>query len=71
MRSIWMSEYTLTKRHLGLILLAAGLLFVMGMVILELVKRDGFGTVQKLGVAGGIASLLVGLSLLPLGDRPA
>lgn len=71
MRSIWTSDYVLTKRHLGLILLAAGLFFVTGMVILELVKSDGFGTVQKLSVMIGIASVLIGLSLLPLGNHPA
>ena len=30
-----------------------------------------FGPSQQLGVAGAVVLVLVGLSLLPLGDRPA
>ena len=66
-------DFTLTKRHLGAILVLAGLILLAGMFVIEVVKRqpDGIGTVQKLGILAGVTGVAVGLTLLPLGDRPA
>lgn len=70
---IFSAEFTLTKRHLGLLLLAGGLVLIVGMVAAEWLdsQSGGFGTVQKLGLLAGIAATLIGLSLLPLGSQPA
>lgn len=70
----WFSiEFTLTKRHLGLILIAGGVLAAAGMIAAEVFDAEsgGFGALQKMGVAVGAAVVLVGLTLLPLGSRPA
>jgi hypothetical protein len=71
MRHILSLEFTLTKRHLGLILLAAGLLMILATVAAEWLRPGGFGTVQKMGAAVGVMSTLVGITLLPLGNQPA
>lgn len=72
-KAFFSPDFTLTKRHLGVILLAAGLVLSSGMVLVEALKSqsDGIGTVQKLGLLVGAASIIVGLTLIPLGNRPA
>jgi len=70
MRQIFSNEFTLTKRHLGLLFLAAGLLVLASVLTAEWLHAGGFGTVQKMGALLGAASLLIGLTLLPLGDQP-
>jgi hypothetical protein len=73
LRQFLSDEFTLTKRHLGLILLAAGIVALVGAVAVEIVHSGPvrFGTVQKLVMLVGAISLVIGLTLLPLGDRPA
>jgi hypothetical protein len=73
LKRVFSPDFTLTKRHLGVILLAAGLVLVAGMFVVDAVKSqsDGIGTVQKLGILVGVTSVVVGLTLLPLGNRPA
>jgi hypothetical protein len=67
------TDFTLTKRHLGLILMAAGLGLVVIMLAAEWLdsQSGGFGTLQKMGVMVGALSLIAGCTLLPLGNRPA
>ncbi len=68
----WLSnDFTLTKRHLGLILLAAGVILLAAGGIAQIVGTGGVGTVQKMVLSGGVLSILVGLTLLPLRDQPA
>jgi Na+/H+ antiporter NhaA len=73
LKTFFSPDFTLTKRHLGVILLGAGLALFAGMFVVEAVRSqsDGIGTVQKLGILVGAMSIVVGLSLLPLGRRPA
>ncbi len=61
----------MTKKHLGLLFCAGALLGVAGILVLDLIRHKGITTIQLIGIAGCIAALLVGLSLLPLGDDPA
>ncbi len=63
-----------TKRQLGLLLLAGGLgTLVVGLGI-DLIRSghwQGLGPYQQVGIAIGAVLSLVGLSLLPFGNRPA
>jgi hypothetical protein len=66
-------DFSLTKRHLGVALLAAGVIVLAGMGAAEVlsVTSAGIGTMEKLGIAAGVLSTMIGLTLIPLGDRPA
>lgn len=70
----WLDDdFTLTKRQLGGALIAAGALAIVAMLAAEALDPDsgGFGLVQRAGTSLGVLSALLGLTLLPLGDRPA
>lgn len=70
----WLDDdFTITKRQLGALLIAAGLLVVAAMLAAEVLDTEsgGFGLAQRAGTALGALALLLGLTLLPLGDRPA
>lgn len=63
-----------TKRQLGLlfILLGVGAAAAMfGMDVLGAGQFQGIGPAQRRALLAAGAAVLVGLSLLPLGDRPA
>jgi len=62
-----------TKRQLGYILVAAGVLFIAVAFAANWIgARDaGFGPLQKTGLAIGSGLTLAALPLLRLGDRPA
>ncbi len=64
----------MTKRQLGLGIAALAIVGAVGIIAVDLVGAgdfQGIGPAQRLALlaAGGV--LLVGLSLIPLGDRPA
>ncbi len=63
----------ITKRQLGLAFLGTGLLGGAGILVLNVVRshNQGVGPAQILGIAGCFVLVLVGLTLFPLGDRPA
>ncbi len=64
----------ITKRQLGLLLLAGGLGTMILALAADIVRHgqwQGFGPYQQVGVAAGIVMTLLGLSLVPLGNRPA
>ncbi|WP_119072328.1 hypothetical protein [Aggregatilinea lenta] len=73
MRDLLRDDFTFTKRHLGLILTAIGPVLIAAMLAAEWLDADsgGFGLAQRAGVILGAAALLVGLSLIPLGNQPA
>ncbi len=63
-----------TKRQLGIVAIALGLLAVLGTVAVDFVgagKWGGFGPLQRIGIGFGIAASIVGFILVRLGDRPA
>lgn len=66
-------DFTMTKRQLGWLFLAVGCLILAGVVAAEIINTatNDFGTVQKLATLLGVLSVLAGVTLLPLGDRPA
>lgn len=62
-----------TKRQLGFIFIAIGVLVITGVFAANLIgARDaGFGPLQKIGVAIGTAIILMAIPLIKLGNRPA
>lgn len=64
----------ISKRQLGIALLAAGALAVVAVLAIDLIgagEFNGIGPAQKAALAAGGLIALLGLSLIPLGDRPA
>lgn len=66
-------NYQITKRQLGLAFLILGILGFIGLLALNIIrhKPEGIGPTQQLALAGFIGLALLGLSLIPFGDRPA
>jgi len=63
-----------TKRQLGIIVIALGLLVILGVTAVDFVgagKWGGFGPLQLTGIGLGTAAIAVGCILVRLGDRPA
>jgi hypothetical protein len=67
------ADLIITKRMLGALLIACGALAFIGISLLDALRGTlgDFGSAQLLALAGSLGMCLVGLSLLPLGDRPA
>jgi hypothetical protein len=68
------SHFTLTKRHLGLILLFGGVLgfvAILGIDILDMGREGGIGPAQRLALGLCIFGPAIGLTLIPLGKQPA
>lgn len=64
----------ITKRQLGLILAGLGIAAIVGSLLMDLVgagQFQGIGPAQQRILLVAALAILVGLSLLPLGDRPA
>lgn len=64
----------MTKRQLGLTFMALGVLGVVGLFGVDLLgagQFNGIGPAQRLGLLVAGAVILLGLTLLPLGDKPA
>ncbi len=67
------TDLIITKRMLGALLIALGALAFIGIILLDALRGTlgDFGPAQLLALVGSLGVCLVGLSLLPLGDRPA
>lgn len=64
----------MTKKQLGVAFILLGLTAAVALLVVDLIDAgnfQGIGPAQRLGLAGAGILLLVGLSLIPLGDRPA
>ena len=64
----------LTKRQLGWLIVATGALLAvasLGAFVFGLGSFGGFGPAQQQALGLGALLILFGLSLVPLGDRPA
>jgi len=68
------NQFTLTKRHLGLLLLLGGIFgfaAILGIDILDVGREGGIGPAQRIALDGCVLMALVGITLIPLGDQPA
>lgn len=64
----------ITKRQLGIIFILLGTLAIVGMFAADLLgagQFQGVGPSQRLALLAAGAAILIGVTLLPLGDRPA
>ncbi len=64
----------MTKKQLGHSFIFLGIFLILALFGIDLLgagKFQGIGPAQKLALTGAGAIILVGLSLLPRGDRPA
>ena len=64
----------ITKRQLGIVVIAFGLLVVLGTIGIDLIgagQWGGFGPLQWIGAGLGSAGLVTGFILIRLGNRPA
>jgi len=64
----------LTKRHLAWLFVIAGAglaLLALSADLLKAGRFEGFGPLQWQGLGAGVLLVLFGLSLFPLGQRPA
>ncbi len=64
----------MTKRQLGILFTTLGLLAIVALFAADLVgasQFEGIGPMQRIALAATLLLTLVGLTLLPLGDRPA
>ncbi|TET54145.1 MAG: hypothetical protein E3J64_02395 [Anaerolineales bacterium] len=67
-------NHMVTKRQLGIVVVVAVLLLMLGIVAVDLFeagKWGGFGPLQRIGVGLGVAGFAVGAILIRIGDRPA
>ncbi len=63
-----------TKRQLGIILVGSGIIGAVAILAVDVIGAgdfQGLGPAQRLALLGAGIVVLVGLSLLPLGDKPA
>ncbi len=64
----------MTKKQLGFVLIALGMSGMLGMFVMDLAgagQFQGIGPAQRIAMIGAGFVIIVGLSLLPLGDKPA
>jgi len=68
------NHFTLTKRHLGILLLAGGILAfvaIIGIDVLDIGREGGIGPAQQVALGVSLLLALLGLTLIPLGNTPA
>lgn len=68
------NDFTISKRLLGLCMIAAGALgfaAVIAIDLLDLGREGGIGPTQRIALGGCIVLIIVGVTLLPLGRQPA
>lgn len=66
------NDWIITKRHLGIALTATGIMAFLAVLVLDVLRGEAdFGPTQQLALVGCVGLALLGLTLLPGGDRPA
>ncbi len=68
------SENPITKRQLGIALAiigALGIVAILAIDLLQIGKQGGIGPAQAFALLITTLTLIIGLTLIPLGDAPA
>jgi hypothetical protein len=71
---IFSHAFTVSKRLLGILLLLCSLAAIAGVLaidVLDPTREGGIGPAQQMALLAAGLGALVGLSLIPLGARPA
>lgn len=66
--------FTLTKRHLGWLLLIGGILAFIAIISIDIFnvgREGGIGPAQQVALGVSAVVALIGLTLIPLGNTPA
>ena len=74
LRTFFSRDYTFSKRLLGILFIAIGVLGFLGVYGIDLLdagREGGIGPVQQIALGGSLLLALLGLTLLPLGRQPA
>jgi hypothetical protein len=64
----------MSKRQLGILFIGVGVLAILGMFGMDLVgagQFNGIGPAQQKGMMVSAVVIVLGLTLVPLGDKPA
>ena len=64
----------MSKRQLGILFIGVGVLAIVGMFGMDIVgagQFSGIGPAQQKGMMVSAVVIVLGLTLVPLGDRPA
>lgn len=65
-------DFTITKRMMGIACVVGGILGAIAIVLADMLREgSSFGPFQKLALIAAIGVALIGLTLIPLKDRPA
>ena len=67
-------DFAFSKRFLGFIFVGLGLLAILGSFLNDIIgggRFAGIGPTQRVAILVASLVILVGLSLIPLGQRPA
>lgn len=67
------NDFTFTKRQLGLLMVVIGILGIGGLLAIDLLspgREGGIGPAQRLALGLMGMTVLLGLSLIPLGNQP-
>lgn len=67
-------DFTLTKRHVGILLFTAAALGFAAIVVMDRLnmgREGGIGPAQQVALIVMALTTLLGLTLIPLGDSPA
>jgi predicted MFS family arabinose efflux permease len=74
LRDILSSNFTFTKRQVGIVLFVMGVLGFIGVLAIDFVgggREGGIGPSQQAALVLLAFVALIGLSLIPLGNKPA
>jgi hypothetical protein len=74
LKDVFSLNFTFTKRQVGIVLLVIGVLGFIGVSLLDFIgagREGGIGPMQESALILLALAALLGLSLIPMGDRPA